>query len=60
MGNLKGGISHLSCLFAEDGAKKPLLRGQLRLSLGGNLTHQDISGTHLCADTDNSSLVQIL
>ena len=56
----QGGISHLSGLFTEDGAQQPLLRGQLRLALRGDLAYQDIAGADLGADMDNAALIQIL
>ncbi len=60
MGNLQGGIAHLSRLLAEDSAQQPLFRGQLRLSLGRDLAHQDVSRVHLRTDADDASVVQIL
>ena len=54
------GVSHLSRLFAEDGAEQAFLGGELSLALGRYLADQDIAGTHLCADADNAALVQIL
>ena len=60
MGNLQGSVADLPGLLAENGAQQPLLRGQLRLALGGHLTHQDIPRMHLCADANDSSVVQVL
>ena len=59
MRNLEGGVADLSCLLTEDGAQKPLLSSQLSLSLRSYLTNQDIAGTNLCTNTNDSSVVQI-
>ena len=56
---LQGGITNLSCLLTEDRAQQALLCGQLGLSLRGYLTYQDITGTNLCTDADDTALVQI-
>ena len=53
-------VPNFPCLFTENSTKKPFLRSQLRLALGRNLAHQNIAGPHLCADTYNSPVVQIL
>ncbi len=58
--HFQGGISHLSCFFTEDGTQQPLLRGKLGLALRRHLTYQNIACTHLCADADDTSIVQIL
>ena len=60
MRHLERGVSYFSCLLAEDGPKEPLFRGQLGLTLRRYLTYQDISCAHLCADADDSSLIQVL
>ncbi len=60
VGNLQGGVSHLTGLLTEDCPQKPFLRGQLRLSLRCYLSYQDIPGTNLRADADDTSVVQIL
>ena len=57
--HLQGSIPHLSGLLAEDRPQQTLLRCQFRLSLGGYFAHQDIAGSHLSADADDSSLIQI-
>ncbi|GFI65631.1 hypothetical protein IMSAG185_01234 [Lachnospiraceae bacterium] len=58
--NLQRGISDLSGLLSEYGTQQPLLRSELRLSLGRHLTHQNIAGTHFRSDADDASVVQIL
>ena len=60
MRNLKGCISDLAGLLAEDRTKKPLLCRKLCLSLRSHLAYQDVSCAHLRTDTDDSSLIQIL
>ena len=59
MGHLQGGITDLSCLLSEDGTQQPLFRGQLGLPLGCHLTYQYITGTYLCTNTYNTSVIQI-
>ena len=58
--NLQRGISHLSCLLSENSAKQLLFRRQLCLSLGGNLSHQNITGANFRADANDTVLIQIL
>ena len=53
-------ITHLARLFAEDRTQQTLLSRQLSLALRRYLTDQDIARTHLCTDTDNTPLVEIL
>ena len=60
MWNLQWCISYLSCLLTEDGTKKSLLCCQLSLSLWSNLSNEDITGTNLCADSDDTILIKIL
>ena len=57
---LQGGVTYFTCLLTEDCAEQSFLSGQIGLTLRGNLTNQDISGTNLCADTDNTAIIQIL
>ena len=57
---LQRGITHLTCLFTEDRPQQALLCSQLSLSLRSNLSDQNVTGTYLSTDTDNSALVQIL
>ena len=60
MGHFKGCVTHFPCLLTEDGAQQPLFSSQLRLSLRGHLTHQDIPCADLGPDADDSALVQVL
>ena len=60
MGHLQGCIPYFARLLAEGCAKQPLFCSQFGLSLRSYLSYQDIAGTHLCADTDDSSLIQVL
>ena len=59
-GHLQRGVADLAGLFTEDGAQQALLGGEIRLALGRDLTHQDITGVDLRADADDAALVQIL
>ena len=58
--NLEGGITNLTCLLTEDCPKQSLLRGQLGLTLRRYLTDEDITGTNLCTDADDTTLVEVL
>ena len=60
MRHLEGGISDFSCLLSEDGTKEAFLRCQLCLSLGSDLTDQDIACTDFRTHADDAVLVQIL
>ena len=60
VGNLQGSVPHLSGLLTENRPKQPLLCGQLRLSLGSDLAYQNIACPNLCADANDSSVIQIL
>ena len=59
MRNTQGSISYLSRLFTKDRTKKPLLCGQLCLTLWRHLTHKDVTGTNLCTDTDDTLFIQV-
>ena len=43
-GTLQGGVADFAGLLTEDCAQQALLRGQLRLALGGDLADEDVSG----------------
>ncbi len=58
--HLERGITDLTCLFTEDGTQKSLLSRQLGLALRGDLADQDITGTDLRTDADDTVLVEIL
>ena len=60
MGHFQRGVADLAGLLAEDGPQQPLLGGQVCLTLGRDLAHQDVAGVDLRADADNTPLVQIL
>ena len=60
MGKLKGSIPDFAGLLTEDGAEKLFLCRGLTLSLGAYLSYQDVSGSYLCADTDDTALIQVL
>ena len=58
--NLKGSITNFSCFLTKDCTKKTLFCCQFCLSLRSNFTNEDITGTNLCTDTDDTTLIQIL
>ena len=60
VGNLQARVTDLSRLLTEDGAEQSLLGSQLGLTLRGNLSYQDITGTDLRTDADDAALVQVL
>ena len=60
MRQAQAGVPHLSRLLTEDGPQQFLLWGnKLLLPFGANLAHQDITGLHLGADTDDALLIQV-
>ena len=56
--NLQGGVANLAGLLTEDGAQQALLGGQLGLTLGGDLTDEDVASLNLSTDVDDAALVQ--
>ena len=58
--HFQGSITYFSCFLTKDRTEQSLLSSQLCLSLRSYFTNQDISGTYLCTDTDDTSLIQIL
>ena len=59
MRHFQGGIPHFSCLLTENRPKQPLLRSQFRLAFRRHFADQNITGTHLRTDTDDTVAVQI-
>ena len=59
VGHAQRCVFHLARFLAEDGAQKLLFGGEFRLSLGGDLAHQDIAGLHLSAHADDAEFVQV-
>ena len=57
-GHAQRSIAHFSRLFTEDGAQQAFLCRQLRFSFGCYLADQDVPGTHLRANTNNTPLIQ--
>ena len=57
--NFKRSITYFSCLFAEYRTQKSFLSRKLGFTLWCNLSDKNISGTDLCTDSDNTSLIQI-
>ena len=58
--DLEGGVSYFSCFFAENGSEESLLRCEIRLALGSDLSDEDVAGSDLGADCDNAALIEIL
>ena len=56
---LQGSITHFTCLLTKDCAEQTLLCGQLGFSLRSYFSDQNITGTYLCTDADDSTLVQV-
>src|SRR5438552_3713007 len=54
------GIAHLARLLTEDGTQQALLGRELRLALGRDLAHQDVTRVDLRADVDDAALVEVL
>ena len=59
VGNTERVVSHVARLVAEYGAEQSFLGGKVGLSLGSNLTHQDIARVHLGAYPDYSPVVKV-
>ena len=53
----QGSIPDLTRFFSENRAQQTLFCCQFRLSLRRNLSHQDIPGAYLSADTDDAALI---
>ena len=60
VGHLEGGVPDLPGLLAKDGPQQTLLGGQVGLSLGGDLAHQNVPSPDLRAHADDAPLVQVL
>src|SRR5699024_11513111 len=54
-----GGIANLAGLLTEDGAQQALLRGQLRLTLRGDLTDEDVTVADVRTDADDTALIKV-
>src|SRR5699024_2398989 len=50
VGNTQRGVADLARLLTEDRTQQPLLRGQLGLTLRGDLADEDVSVSDLGAD----------
>src|SRR6476469_8422337 len=59
VGDLQGGVTDLAGLLTEDGAQQALLRGQLGLTLGGDLADQQVAVADLGTDADDAALVEV-
>ncbi len=57
--HLERGVAHLAGLLFEDGADQLLFRGELGLSLGSDLAHQQVTGRHFRPDAHDAVLVEV-
>src|SRR5699024_12021656 len=57
--NTQRGIADLARLLTEDRTQQPLLRGQLGLTLRGDLADEDVSVSDLGADADDAAIVEV-
>ena len=55
----QGGVLYLAGFLTEDSPQQFLLRRELGLALGGNLTHQYIVGPHLGPNAHDAFVVQL-
>ena len=53
------GISDFSRLFPKDGAQQPFFGSQVSLTLGGDLTNQNVAGVDFCAHPNDAPFVQV-
>ncbi len=58
--HLQGSIPDLTGFFPKNSTKQTFLCRQLSLPLGSYLAHQNVSSLHLCTNSDNAPLIQIL
>src|SRR4029077_1673314 len=58
-GAIERSVADIAGLFAEDGAKELLFRGERGLALGSDLAHEDVARLHDGADADYAALVEI-
>ena len=56
----QGGVTHLAGLLTEDSAQEAFLSGQLSLTLGGDLTDENVAGTHLGTLLNDTLGVEVL
>src|SRR5690625_4594464 len=59
VGNTQRGVADLARLLTEDRTQQPLLRGQLGLTLRGDLADEDVSVSDLGADADDAAIVEV-
>ncbi len=57
-GHAQTGVLHIGGLLAEDRAQQLLFRGQLGLTLRGDLADQDVSGLDLGADEGDTGFIE--
>ena len=59
VGNSERCVSDFPCLFTEDGSKKSLFGCQLCLTLGCDLTDENVACVYLGAYSDDTSLIEV-
>ena len=55
----QGSITYFTCFFSEDCTQQTLFCCQLCFALRCYFSDQNITGTHFCTDTDDTTLIQI-
>ncbi len=59
VGNLEGRVANLARLLVEDCTEQALFSAELRLTLRGNFSDQDVTGANLSTDADDAALIQV-
>src|SRR5205814_10356021 len=52
-------VTHITGLFAEDGAQQLLFRSKLRLAFGSDLANENVAGFYGCTDSNDAAFVEI-
>src|SRR5262249_35661887 len=58
--NTQRGVANVASLLAEDRSQELLFRGELRLALRRDLTHQNVARLNLGSNSDDTTLVKVL
>ena len=59
VGHPQRGVLNVASLLAEDGSEEFLLCAELGLALGRDLTDEDVARPDLCADANDTVLIQV-
>ena len=60
VGDLQGVVSYFLGLFTENSSQKSFFSGKLGLSLRSYLSDEDIAGSYLCTDTNDTTVIEVL